>query len=88
MMKLELSFTPPADVVQPGKFNFFIELKYNMFPEMIEEFGDESFPPSGMHPMETDKIDETHVEYFLELDLPYGSYEAEIYFEEIQPDGQ
>jgi len=81
MMKIELSFTPPGDQVPAGKFIFLVKIKYTMYPEMVEEFGDDKYPATAMHVMEVDS-DETNPEYFLELDRPYGSYELEIFFKE------
>jgi len=43
MMKIELSFTPPPEEIPPGKFKFLVKLNYEMFPEMIEEFGTDKY---------------------------------------------
>ena len=74
MMKIELSFTPPSDQVPPGKFLIVAKILYDIFPEMVEEFGTDKFPAQKMYTMETDQIDEYTQEYYLELDVPYGTY--------------
>ena len=60
-----------------------------MFPEMQEEgFKDEDSPPQSLLPMEMEKIDDNHAEYFLELELPYGKYKISIHFKEIDKSGE
>ena len=89
IMKIELSFTPPSDQVQPGKFLFFAKLEYTMFPEMHEEgFKDEDYPPSSLHPMQQENIYDTHAEYFLELEMPYGKYKIQIFYKEVDKSGE
>ena len=83
-MKVELSFTPPSEHVTPDKFQFFAQLHYNMFPEMMDEFGESAYPPTEMIPLEVDRIDDTHFEYFLELERPYGECYANIWFVDIE----
>lgn len=85
-MKVELSFTPPPHDVAPNKFKFFAKVNYQMFPEMLEEFKQED--PQIMKysnqfiEMNEDEGDEGNgiVEYFLEVELPYGSIEPQLYF--------
>ena len=82
IMKIELSFTPPDDVVPPGKFLFLVKLDYQMFPEMAEdEFRDSNYPPSELIPMEVDQL-ASHSEYFLELERPYGNYTIQVYYQQ------
>ena len=83
-MKFEVSFTPPSETVIPGKFRFFAQLHYQIFPEMMEEFGENAFKTTELIPLEVDKIDDTHDEYFLELERPYGECTANVFFVEIE----
>jgi len=55
---------------------------------MAEEFGNDKFPANDMHIMETDRIDENHAEYFLDIEVPYGSYNVAIFSKEIDKEGE
>ena len=86
-MRVELSFTPPPADVPPNKFQFFALVNYTMFPEMREEFKETQEEQQLTEPilMETEQ-GENAVEYFFEIELPYGDCKPEILFRPI--DGQ
>ena len=86
-MKIELTFTPPPEEIPPGKFKFLIKLNYEIFPEMIEEFGTDKYLQTQMHVMEVDQVDDNRTDYELELELPYGNYSLALYKTEIDKDG-
>ena len=88
IMKFDLTFTPPSDQVTPGKFKFFAQVHYNIFPEMMDEFGESAYSPNEMIPLEVEKIDDTHHEYFLELERPYGECSANIWYVDIEQQEQ
>ena len=54
-----------------------------MFPEMEEEFRVEDYPTCEMYALEVDLADEGIAEYFLELERPYGNYETQLFYREI-----
>lgn len=84
LMKIELSFTPPADQVAVGKYAFFATITYTMFPELHEEFDVDKYPQSKKYLMEVEHISSEHPpEYLLELELPYGSYDAKLSYVEL-----
>ena len=80
MMKIELSFTPPD--IPPGRFAFIAYVNYQMFPELEEEFNQEDYK-SGFHTLEVD-VEENVVEYFLELEVPYGKAEFKIFVKDLE----
>ena len=82
-MKIDITFVPRPDLVPLNKFEFFVKVEYNMFPEMEEEFKIEDYPTSELYPMEVDLAEEGIAEYFLELERPYGHYTTQLFFKEI-----
>ena len=38
LMKIELSFTPPTSQVPAGKYLFFAQIDYTIFPELVDDF--------------------------------------------------
>ena len=88
IMNISLSFTPPVSDVQPNKLTFLVKLQYEMFPEMVEEFGTEAYPRDSWHVMTVDPDSEgPDPEYILELDFPYGTYKYQVYYRDIEKDG-
>ena len=86
MMKVELSFTPPPADVTPGTVIFFAKINYAMFPEMKEgEFKDEEekYMYNDFIPLESETDESGVVDYYLELELPYGTYSPQIFLKEI-----
>ena len=88
IMKIELSFTPPTTDVQPNKLTFLVKLNYEMYPEMVEEFGTDQYPKESWHVMTVDPDNEGDPEYILELDYPYGDYSFQVWYRDIEKDGQ
>ena len=86
IMKVELSFTPTPEIVTPGKFQLFAKLNYTMFPEMREEFKEEDYALNELIPLEVEQLEGDLVEYYLDLELPYGLYDPKLFIREI--DGQ
>ena len=89
-MKIELSLTPPPADIEPGKFRFFIKMNYAMFPEMKEqEFKDEEekYMFNEYIELEPERDENGQIvvdsigvaEYRFEMDLPYGSYQPQVY---------
>jgi len=86
MMKIDLSFKFSTQTVAAGKYLFFAQVDYTMFPELIEEFEGRKFPVNELQVMETNLEDEGYVGYTLEMEVPYGHYETKIFFKAL--DGQ
>lgn len=67
---------------------FLAKIHYEMFPEMTEEFDVTKYPETQMHMMEVDNIDDNTAEYFLDLEIPYGTYKLQIFYKEIDKAGE
>ena len=44
MMKFTIVYKSLNEMVKKGKYEFYAKVKYNMFPEMMEEFNPHHFP--------------------------------------------
>ena len=96
IMKVELSLTPPPADVEPGKFRFFVKIGYQMFPEMKEqEFRDEEEKYNAVNEyieLQAERdynnqiiVDSLGVaEYRLEMDLPYGNYQPQVFWQDVR----
>ena len=82
-MKIDLSFKFSTQTVAAGKYLFFAQVDYTMFPELQEEFEGQSFPVNELQVMETNLEDEGFVGYNLEMEVPYGHYETKIFFKAL-----
>lgn len=85
IMRIKLIFRPPTSQIEPGVFNFFAQITYEMFPEMADEFDPEAFQTSELIQMEEDLDDPDLPEYFIELERPYGAYSVKMLYREVEP---
>ena len=77
-MKVKLHFNPPQSAIgQQGKYEFCVEFKYNMFPELSDEFNAGDYP-SLLIPLQEELDENDNPEYVAEFDRPYGTYTANL----------
>ena len=93
MMNVHLQFTPMPDQIPPKKYIFLAQVHYTMYPEMVEEFGNDKYPGNPniqQHLMTLEEPEEgqLHEEYTLELELPYGDYFVKMVFKEKNKEGE
>ena len=54
LMKFTIFYKPMVDLAKKGNFDFFVKVKYQMFPEMFDEFDPNMYPSEQLLQMEAD----------------------------------
>ena len=80
-MRVKFHFNPPAGVIgSQSKWIFQVKFEYTMFPELVEEFGTEEYPPECLLVLEEDEDENGNPEWILEKDMPYGAYKVQLLY--------
>lgn len=81
-MRFTIVYKSLNEMVKKGRYEFHAKVKYNMYPEMLDEFQSSQFPvefTKKMEEIDTDE-DKKNFEYELDIEYPYGTFEATIFF--------
>ena len=79
-MRVKFHFNPPTHVLSPqqaAKYEFLVEFKYQMFPELADEFNPDDYP-SILVPFQEELDENDNTEWIVEFDRPYGTYTAAV----------
>ena len=81
-MRCKFHFNPTEAAQYKNKYEFLVEFKYQMFPELIDEFNPDDYP-SMLVPLQEELDENDNPEWLVEFDRPYGTYTHQLKFRKI-----
>lgn len=78
-MKYTILYKPQIEAAKKGKFDFYAKIKYQMFPEMEDEYNPADYPTESTFKLEGFVDDNENYEYECEHEWPYGTISSSVW---------